>query len=94
MKKTEATNTGKSVKNDHGFIIKRFGSVTVYVRATGDRSTVWVTKLNPTTVCPKREETWSVYHLPAADCGRDVKATATGFKTHGDAEAWANHNII
>ena len=93
MKKTEATNTGKSVKNDSGFIMKRFGPSTVYVKSTGNGTTIWVAKYNPTAFASKLGTTWGVYNLSDTGRSEEVEAEALGFKTHRQAEDWVNSNF-
>ena len=90
---TRALNTAKSVQNDNGFIIRRFGRYSTYLKATGDGRTIWVDRNNPTVLFSKRTDTWAVYITFDSQRGIEREATAQGFKTHGDAERWANENI-
>ena len=90
---TKAINTGKSITNDNGFIRRRSGTVTYYVRDTGDERTIWVSRVNPTVSGSKQTDGWGVYVTFHNVCGVKREATAQGFKTHGDAERWANENV-
>ena len=86
-------NTGHSVENENGFTMKQFWRKASYLKKIDDNRTVWATRGNPTTVCPKEETTWSVFITSTSSNERDKAPEASGFKTHGDAEKWANENI-
>ena len=98
--RTEIRNSNRSIKNDNGFIIKRMGGWTSYVKVTGDGRTIWVDRLNPTELPGYYKNSvsnpWGVYVTidgQQTQHSQPVEASANGFKTHGDAEQWANSNI-